>query len=49
MKGSFRKVRLTIPEGPSQQVKKWKRDMSMIVRPIVIITSMSKEVSQMLH
>lgn len=44
MKGPFRKVPLTIPEGQSQQVKNWKRDMSMIVRPIVIITTMSKEV-----
>lgn len=43
MKGSLRKVPLTIPEEPSQQVKNWKRDMSMLVRPIVIVTTISQE------
>jgi len=40
----FGKVSLTLPHGLSpEQVKDWKRDMSMIVRPIVIITTISKE------
>ena len=38
------KVSLTAQKGLSQQqAKKWKREMSMIVRPIVIITTISKE------
>jgi len=38
------KVSLTAPKGLSQrQAKNWERDMSMIVRPIVIITTVSKE------
>jgi flavin reductase (DIM6/NTAB) family NADH-FMN oxidoreductase RutF len=38
------KISLTPPKRLSQrQAKNWKRDMSMIVRPIVIITTMSKE------
>lgn len=44
MKASFRKVPLRIPEGLArQQVKDWKREMSMMVRPIVVITTLSKE------
>lgn len=38
------KVSLIPPRGLSQhQAKNWKREMSMIVRPIVIITTVSKE------
>jgi len=38
------KVSLTAPKGLSQrEVKNWERDMSMIVRPVVIITTVSKE------
>lgn len=38
------KVSLTAPKGLSQQqVKNWERDRSMIVRPVVIITTVSKE------
>jgi len=38
------KVSLTAPKGLSQrQAKNWERDMSMIARPVVIITTVSKE------
>jgi len=38
------KVSLTAPKGLSElQVRNWKRDMSMIVRPIVIISTISRE------
>jgi len=38
------KVSLTAPKGLLQgQAKKWQRDMFMIVRPIVVITTISKE------
>ena len=38
------KVSLTAQNGlPQRQAKNWKREMSMIVRPIVIITTISKE------
>lgn len=38
------KVTLAAPKGLSKrQVKNWERDMSMIARPVVIITTISKE------
>lgn len=40
----FMKVSLIPPKGSSQQeAKAWQRDMFMIVRPIVVVTTISKE------
>ena len=41
---SSNKVSLKIPKGLSEEeVKNWKRDFSIIIRPIVVITTVSKE------
>lgn len=38
------KASLELPKGlPEQQARAWKREMSMIVRPIVVISTVSKE------
>ncbi|MHA1721479.1 MAG: flavin reductase family protein [Candidatus Baldrarchaeia archaeon] len=44
METFHRKVSLTLPQGLlAEQVRDWKRDMSMIIRPIVVITTISRE------